>query len=134
MEEGQDEHTNSYSVPVQLRIPFGMNETLTCAWAMGFFFFTAIQHLLVSRYVLKKKKKKSRNVRTNFFHQAMPRVAWLSQSFPFPSSKQLRAPVHREDTLREDSTPLCTVLMQNTIPRPETDKQMFFLCPTMHLS
>lgn len=33
MEEGQDEHTNSYSVPVQLRIPFGMNETLTCAWA-----------------------------------------------------------------------------------------------------
>lgn len=49
MEEGQDEHTNSYSVPVQLRIPFGMNETLTCAWAMGF--FTAIQHLLVSRYV-----------------------------------------------------------------------------------
>lgn len=65
MEEGQDEHTNSYSVPVQLRIPFGMNETLTCAWAMGF--FTAIQHLLVSRYVLKKKKKKSRNVRTNFF-------------------------------------------------------------------
>lgn len=33
MEEGQDEHTNSYSVPVQLRTLFGMNETLACAWA-----------------------------------------------------------------------------------------------------
>lgn len=60
MEEGQDEHTNSYSVPVQLRIPFGMNETLTCAGLLH-----SSTDLLVSRYV--KKKKKSRNARTHFF-------------------------------------------------------------------
>lgn len=32
------------------------------------------------------KKKKKQECKNTFFHQAMPRVAWLSQSFPIPSA------------------------------------------------
>lgn len=97
--------------------------------------FTALQHLLVSRYVKKNPKHHTKNQEcgNKFFHQAMPHVAWLSQSFPIPSSKQLRASDHVKDTLWEDSIPLFMVLMQNTIPRTEKAKEMWFLRPTTHL-
>lgn len=102
VEEAQDEHTNSYSVPVQLRIPFGMNETLACAWA------SSQQYSIYWWADMQKKPQpnKKAGMREQIFHQAMPHGAWLSQSFPVPSSKQLREPVHSEDTLREDSIPL----------------------------